>query len=131
MSALTNPLHYRLRIRGSEKVGEIPAGDDEPGFEVEMGDEPTEVEREKRRREVQKRQIAQCWEVLFSLDPGACSTLGARETEEEFAARRFTPLSPGEQGVVLLMRALVAPLVFSTKYGAGWTNVGSVPFGDA
>ena len=29
--------------------------DDELRFEVEMGDEPTEVEREKRRREVQKR----------------------------------------------------------------------------
>ena len=48
-------------------------GDDELGFEVEMGDEPTEVEREKRRREVQKWQIARCWEVLFSLGPRAWS----------------------------------------------------------
>ena len=43
-------------------------GDDELGFKVDMGDEPTKVEREKekRRREVQKWQIALCWEVLYS-----------------------------------------------------------------
>ena len=74
-------------------MGEIPVGDDELGFEVEMGDEPTEVEREKTRREVQKWQIVRRWEVLFSLDPGAWSTPAARETEEEFVARRFTSLS--------------------------------------
>ena len=102
-------------------------GDDELGFEVEMGNESTEVEREKekRKREVQKWQIAPCWEVPFSLGPRAWSTPGTRETEEESAARRFTSPSPGEQCIVLLMRALVfrPPLVFSTKYGAGWTNV--------
>ena len=45
--------------------------EDELGFEVEMGNESTEVEREKemRRREVQKWQIGPCWEVLFPLGP--------------------------------------------------------------
>ena len=104
-------------------MGEIPVGDDELGFEVGMGDKSTEVEREKRRRGVEKWQIVRCWEVLFSLDPGAWSTPRTRETGEEFAAHRFIPLSPGEQCTVLLMRAWVSPLVFSTKYGAGWMNV--------
>ena len=40
-------------FRGGQRVGEICVGDDELGFEVETGDEPTQVEREKR-REVQK-----------------------------------------------------------------------------
>ena len=61
---------------------EIPAGDDELGFEVEMEDELTEVEREKRRREVRKWHIARCWEVLFSLGPRAWSTPGTLETEK-------------------------------------------------
>ena len=88
-------------------------GDDELGCEVEMGGEPTKVEREKRRREVQKWQIARCWEVLFSLGPRAWSRPGTRETGEEFAARRFTSLSPGERRIVLRGHALVSrpPLV--------------------
>ena len=78
-------------------------GDDELGFEVEMGNEATEMEREKdKRREVQKWQIAPCWEVPFSLGPRAWSTPGTRETEES-AARRFTSPSPGEQCIVLFM----------------------------
>ena len=97
-------------------------GDDELGFEVEMWDEPTEVEREKRRG-MEKWQIARCLGVLFSLGPRAWSTPETGETGEKFAARRFTSLSPGEHCVVLLMRALVSLLVFSTKYGARWTNV--------
>ena len=36
-------------------MGEIPVGDDELGFEVEMGDEPTEVEREKSSAKVANR----------------------------------------------------------------------------
>ena len=42
-----------VSFRMGQRVGEICVGDDELGFEVEMGDEPTQVEREKR-REVQK-----------------------------------------------------------------------------
>ena len=39
-------------LRGSERVGEIRVGDEELGFGVGM--EPTEVEKEKRRRGVEK-----------------------------------------------------------------------------
>ena len=85
-------------------MGEIRVGVE---LEVEIGDEPTEVERE-RRREVQKWQIARCWEVLSSVDPGAWFTLGTRETEEKSAAPRFTSLSPGKRCIVLRGRALVS-----------------------
>ena len=37
-------------LQGSERVGEIRLWDDELGFEVEMRNESTEVDREKRRR---------------------------------------------------------------------------------
>ena len=63
-------------------MGEIPVGDDELGFEVEMGDGPTEVEMERWRREAQKWHIARRWEVLFSLGPRAWSTPGTLETEK-------------------------------------------------
>ena len=66
--------------------------EDELGFEVEMGYKPIEVQREKRRRGVEKSQITRCWEVLFSLGPRAWSTPGTPEMEKEFAARRFTSL---------------------------------------
>ena len=55
--------------------------EDELGFEVEMGNEPIEVEREKRRRGVEKSQIAR-WEVFFSLSPPAWSTPGTPETDK-------------------------------------------------
>ena len=44
------------------------------------------------------------------------------ETEKEFAAGRFTSLSPGEQCIVLLMRALVSrpPLVLLDE---GWSGM--------
>ena len=55
---------------------------------------------------------------------------GTRETEGESAARQFTSPSPGEQCIVL-MRVLVSPLVFPTKYVARWVNVRLVSCGDA
>jgi hypothetical protein len=58
-------------LRWSERVGEIRVGDYGLGFEVEMVNEPTELEKTKRRREVAKWQIARGWEVLFSLGPRA------------------------------------------------------------
>ena len=79
-------------LQGSERAGEIRVREDELGFEVEMGYKPIDVEREKRRRGVEKSQIARCWEVLFSLGPRAWSTPGTPETEKEFTARRFTSL---------------------------------------
>ena len=108
-------------LKGSERVGEIRVGDEDLGFEVGMGNEPSEVEKEKRRREVGKWRISRCWQVLSALGPRAWSTPGTTETERQFAARRFTSLSPGEQRIVLLMRALVSrpPLVLLDKVWSG------------
>ena len=83
-------------LGGRERVGETYVEDDELRFEADMGDESTEVER-KKRREVQKWRIVRCWETL---DPGAWSMPGTRETEGESAARQFTSPSPGEQCIV-------------------------------
>jgi len=108
-------------LKGSERVGEMHVGDDELGFEVGMGKDSSEVEKEKRRREIEEWRIARCWEVLYALGPRAWSTTGTPETEKEFAARRFTSLSPGEQRIVLLMRALVSrpPLVLLDEVWSG------------
>ena len=77
-------------LRGGKRV--IRVWEDELGFEVAMGNEPTKVKREKGSKGVEKWQIARCWEVLFSLSPQAWSTPGTPETDKEFAARRFTSL---------------------------------------
>jgi len=103
-------------LKGSERVGEICVTDDELGFEFGMRNEPTEAEKENRRRQIKEWRISRCWEVLFALGPSAWSIpgmTGTLETGKEFASHRFTSLSPGEQHIVL-MRALVSrpPLVF-------------------
>ena len=110
-----------MPLKGSERVGEIYVGDEELGFEVGMVNEPSEVEKEKRRRKVEKWRSDRCWEVLSALGPRAWSTPGTTETEREFAARRFTSVSPGEQRIVLLMRALVSrpPLVLLDEVWSG------------
>ncbi|EDQ98776.1 uncharacterized protein LACBIDRAFT_296753, partial [Laccaria bicolor S238N-H82] len=102
-------------LKGSERVGEIRVADEELGFEL------SDVEKEQRRREVEKWRIARCWDVLSALGPRAWSTSGTPETERQFAARRFTALSPGEQRIVLLMRALVSrpPLVLLDEVWSG------------
>ena len=71
---------------------------------------------------MQQWQITRWWEVLFSLGSRAWSTLGTLETRKGFAARRFTSLSPGEQCIILLMRALVSqpPLVLLEE---GWSGM--------
>ena len=46
-------------------------------------------------------------EVLAALGPSVCKGRGASADMEQFAKLSFTDLSPGEQSVVLLMRALV------------------------
>ncbi|EDR07846.1 uncharacterized protein LACBIDRAFT_298087 [Laccaria bicolor S238N-H82] len=76
---------------------------------------------EQRRREIEKWRIARCWDVLSALGPRAWSTSGTPETEREFAVRRFTALTPGEQRIVLLMRALVSrpPLVLLDEVWSG------------
>jgi ABC-type glutathione transport system ATPase component len=111
-------------LKGSERVGEMRVSDDELGFEFGMGNEPTEVEKEKRRREIEEWRISRCWEVLSALGPSAWSTPGTTgipETGKEFASRRFTSLSLGEQRMVLLMRALVSrpPLVLLDEVWSG------------
>ena len=108
-------------LKGSERVGEIRVGDEELGFEVGMGNEPSEVEKENRRQEIEDLRISRCWDVLSTLGPSAWSTSGTPETERQFAARRFTSLSPGEQRIVLLMRALVSqpPLVLLDEVWSG------------
>ncbi|KIJ90822.1 hypothetical protein K443DRAFT_686475 [Laccaria amethystina LaAM-08-1] len=108
-------------LKGSERVGEMRVSDDELGFEFGMGNEPAEQEKEKRRREVEEWRISRCWDVLSALGPRAWSTTGTPEAQKEFASRRFTFLSLGEQRIVLLMRALVSrpPLVLLDEVWSG------------
>ena len=91
-------------------MGEKRVGDDELGFEVGIGNEPTEADKKKRRREIDKCRISRCWEVLPP-GPSAWSTPGTAGTpvmEREFADRRFRSLSLWEQRILLLMHALVS-----------------------
>lgn len=84
---------------------------------------------------MEKWQIARCWEVLFSLGPRAWSTPGTPELEKEFAARRFESLWPGEQRIVLLIRALVSrpPLLVLDEVWSGMDEgmISAVWSGDA
>ena len=87
-----------IPLKGNERVGEICVGDDELGFEVEMGNKPTEQEEERRRKEVEEWRISRCWELLSALGRSSWSTPGTTETleaGEEFAFRRCTSLPWG------------------------------------
>lgn len=71
--------------------------------------------------DVETWRIERMWHVLEGLGPAAWTGDASRETAEEFSQRKFVDLSPGEQSVVLLMRALVSkpPLVLLDEAWAG------------
>jgi len=66
--------------------------------------------------------VARTWEVLQALGPAAWATDGVEcQSTRTFAERSFSSLSPAEQRLVLLMRALVGrpPLVLLDEVWSG------------
>ena len=92
--------------------------EDKLRFEVEMGNEPTEVEGEEGSGEVADRSVLGGPLLLWP------TSLVHARNPGKFAPPRFTSRLPGEQCNVLTP-ALVSrpPRCFSTKYGTGWTRV--------
>jgi len=82
--------------------------------------------------EVKEWRMKRCWEVLEALGPAAWNSHDGSFAmpqdislvTKEFAQRRFTELSAGEQRVVLVMRALVGrpPLVLLDEALSGMTD---------
>ena len=84
----------------------------------------------KTKEEIKQWRIARCWEVLECLGPASWirTDTGAKEppslppnATRDFASLPFSSLSPGEQRLVLLMRALVGrpPLVLLDEVWSG------------
>lgn len=75
--------------------------------------------------ETERWRVRRMWEVLRALGPAAWRGAPPSEDEareaQDFAQRPFADLAPGEQSVVLLMRALVGrpPLVLLDEAWAG------------
>lgn len=77
--------------------------------------------------EEEMKRIARMWHVLEGLGPSAWNikagqrVIASRMAVRAYASRQFVDLSPGEQSVVLLMRALVnqPPLVLLDEAWAG------------
>jgi len=87
-------------------------------------------EKEARREEIRKWRMGRCWEVLEALGPASwtlkSSSLSQLKTQPSpetvaFASIHFSSISPGEQRLVLLMRALVGrpPLVLLDEAWSG------------
>ena len=90
--------------RGKKRVGRA-----EDGGELEEGGE------------VEKWRLGRMWHVLEGLEPTAWAGTNEKTVVEAFAAKKFVDLPPGEQSIVLLMRALVTrpPLVLLDEAWAG------------
>ncbi|KAF6746759.1 P-loop containing nucleoside triphosphate hydrolase protein [Ephemerocybe angulata] len=71
--------------------------------------------------DVKRMRVKRIWEVLEAIGPNSWADNASRDMTREFAARRFTDLTLGEQRVVLLMRALVGrpPLVILDEVWSG------------
>ncbi|GJE94751.1 molybdenum transport ATP-binding protein ModF-like protein [Phanerochaete sordida] len=75
--------------------------------------------------DAERARVRRMWDVLRALGPatwrGAPTSEDAAREAQEFARRPFADLAPGEQSVVLLMRALVGrpPLVLLDEAWAG------------
>ena len=98
--------------------GFVPRGRHRVGFSVDG--EPLEPGGEEERWRVRR-----MWDVIRALGPPAWRGEPRGEDEareaQAFSQRQFTDLSPGEQSMVLLMRALVGrpPLVLLDEAWAG------------
>ena len=122
------------RNRGAttkNSVGWVDVDDDELGSGwLNLSDH----EKGARREEIRKWRVKRCWEVLESLGPASWSTSippklalfhsGKAQPSPEtvtFASIDFSSISPGEQRLVLLMRALVGrpPLVLLDEAWSG------------
>lgn len=86
---------------------------------------PKESGREEKKEEIRQWRISRCWEVLQCLGPASWMpnrrSSQRLEFSRAFAMLPFTSLSPGEQRLVLLMRALVGrpPLVLLDEAWSG------------
>lgn len=95
--------------------------------ELALDEETADLET--RRGDMRAWRVQRCWDVLRALGPVAwapkdgldSSVAGEEERIREFAARAFSSLSPGEQRLVLLMRALVGrpPIVLLDEVWSG------------
>ena len=117
------------RNRGAttkSSIGWVDVDDDELGSEW---CNLSEYQKETRRDEIRKWRVERCWEVLEALGPASWNSLApnvqlktqpSAETVS-FASIRFSSISPGEQRLVLLMRALVGrpPLVLLDEAWSG------------
>ncbi|KDR69798.1 hypothetical protein GALMADRAFT_145195 [Galerina marginata CBS 339.88] len=102
-------------------VGWVDVADEGLGLAWDALDEEKDAQREA----IRSWRVQRCWEVIESLGPAAwakdaLSTAGTDLTRA-FASQAFSSLSPGEQRLVLLMRALVGqpPLVLLDEVWSG------------
>jgi hypothetical protein len=101
-------------------VGWVDVADEE----VELSAFDQSVRAEERKETLRAWRISRCWDVLDALGPAAWSPPPPNHVESPtpaFAATPFTSLAPGEQRLVLLMRALVGrpPLVLLDEVWSG------------
>lgn len=112
-------------------VGWVDVDDDELGCGW-LYNNLSESEKEARREEMRKWRVERCWEVLEALGPSSWNSssslplsrsLPSQPSPETvaFASIHFSIISPGEQRLVLLMRALVGrpPLVLLDEAWSG------------
>ena len=92
-------------------VGWVDVPSDDPGLAPNASAEEIESIRSWR--------VQRCWDVLEALGPASWAP--ARGETRSFASQSFSSLSPGEQRLVLLMRALVGrpPLVLLDEVWSG------------
>lgn len=93
---------------------------------VDVSDEELDFGRHRTKDDLRAWRIQRCWEVLECLGPASWKpevALGPNHSAitHEFASTAFSELSPGEQRMVLLMRALVnrPPLVLLDEAWSG------------
>ncbi|KAF8802603.1 P-loop containing nucleoside triphosphate hydrolase protein [Phlegmacium glaucopus] len=118
------------RNRGActkSSVGWVDVDDDELGAGwYNLSDHEKEI----RRAEIQKWRVGRCWEVLEALGPASWNSSLPLKSHSNtqtsagtiaFASIPFSSISPGEQRLVLLMRALVGrpPLVLLDEAWSG------------
>jgi len=119
-----------LESRRKGGVGWVDVSDEEVDLEMASRSATAEAtsDKEQVREELRQWRITRCWEVLGCLGPAAWSKtisadIGASvsPSPQGFESLPFPSLSPGEQRLVLLMRALVGrpPLVLLDEVWSG------------